>query len=257
MNIRQYIQKFKEAGTVQNDPGGFVWQKKDPDIDTSKLNPTLTRFISGLPKELQNEVLVTDTYHSHEHKKKSRHYDNNAIDLRFSDNIYKWSLTPEGQSWRKQNNITLLDPNHGTGKHLHFSYGTGSENLNDVSGIYKSNQEYSNTPVTQTQTQTQWYTPTQAPTIPGIEGIDLTKSSIEEIKPEKSITQQRLEQEQIEREQLLNLIPQAGLDKSYQKGGSIEKKNWISNKIVLLIKENYPKDQAVAIAYSMYKQQHK
>jgi len=116
MNIKQYIKEYKEGG----DHGGFIWQKKDPNIDTSKLNPALTKFISGLPKNLQSEVLVTDTYHSHEHGKNSRHYDNNAVDLRFSQNLYDWSLTPEGSSWRKQNNITLLDPNHGTAKHLHF-----------------------------------------------------------------------------------------------------------------------------------------
>lgn len=42
----------------------------------------------------------------------------------------------------------------------------------------------------------------------------------------------------------------------YKNGGN-SKQDWISHKIGLLIKEGYPKDQAVAVSYSMYDQEHK
>lgn len=214
MNIRQYIQTFKEAGTVTEDPGGFIWQKKDPNIDTSKLNPALTAFISGLPKNLQSEVLVTDTYHSGAHSKNSRHYGNDAVDLRYSDNIYKWSLTPEGSNWRKQNNITLLQPDHGTAKHLHFSFGQGSENKDDVSGLYGDDHEHESDIA-------QWYSPTQAPGLPSMAGMDLTKTTDKPEKTEDPILN-KIRQEQQEREQMLALVPQAKADIGYQTGGSLK-----------------------------------
>ena len=217
MKIDQYIQKFKEGG----EPGGFIWQKKDPNIDTSKLNPALTKFITGLPKNLQSEVLVTETYHSDVHKKNSRHYNNNAVDLKFSQNLYDWSLTPEGSSWRKQNNITLLDPNHGTAKHLHFSFGTGSENLEDVSGLYGPDEHSSQY---HAHPEENWYAPTVAPDMPSMGGgMDFTTvkptTTPTEVTPQKTPGQIKQEQLQAERTQLLEMTPQAALDMGYKKGG--------------------------------------
>lgn len=221
MKIKEFIKQYKNGG----DHGGFIWQKKDPNIDTSKLNPALTKFISGLPKELQSEVLVTDTYHSDAHSKNSRHYNNNAVDLRFSQKLYDWSLTPEGSSWRKQNSITLLDPNHGTAKHLHFSFGTGAENLQDVSGLYgpdeHSSQYHSHDNLT---TTSEFYPPVKTPELPSLSGMDLTvpQKTEEKTEVEKTPAQIKFEKEQLERNQLIEMTPQANMDMGYKKGGKIQ-----------------------------------
>lgn len=264
MKIDQYIQKYKTGG----EPGGFIWQKKDPNIDTSKLNPALTKFISGIPKDLQKEVLVTDTYHSDAHGVHSRHYNNNAVDLRFSQSLYDWSLTPEGSAWRKQNSITLLDPNHGTAKHLHFSFGTGSENLEDVSGLYGPDEHSSEYHAhTEENSLSKWYAPTIAPDMPSMGGgMDLTTvkptTTTTETAPQKTPGQIKQEQLQAERTQLLEMTPQASLDTGYKKGGYIDfmkkggaKQEWVSNKISTILKEdpNMSQKQAIAIAFSMSK----
>lgn len=103
-------------------------KKKSNAVKLDNLNPALLNYISGLEPEYQNMILATSGNDS-KHSKNSRHYSNNAIDLRYNKILFDRIATDPN---RLKSGITLLDPNHGTAPHIHISVGNGKENTNDV-----------------------------------------------------------------------------------------------------------------------------
>lgn len=104
------------------------WGKKNSNVNVEGLNSGIISYISTLPKNLQDKILATAGSDG-KHSKNSRHYSGNAIDLRFDQEV--WNHIEKDPN-RQKYGITLLDPNHGTAKHIHMSTGTGSENRSDV-----------------------------------------------------------------------------------------------------------------------------
>ena len=104
------------------------WGKKGNNVSVDDVNSNLISYISSLPKSIQDKVLATAGSDG-KHTDKSRHYSNNAVDLRFDQDFWNYI---EKDPNRKKFGITLLNPNHGTAKHIHLSTGEGSESKKDV-----------------------------------------------------------------------------------------------------------------------------
>lgn len=111
-----------------NGTPAWKWSKKASSVNVANLNPNIIQYIDTLPQELQSRILATSGNDSG-HSKTSRHYADNAIDLRFDDAI--WSYMEKDPN-RLKYGLTLIDPNHGSAKHIHLSHGDGSENKKDV-----------------------------------------------------------------------------------------------------------------------------
>ena len=106
----------------------WKWKVKSNSVKLAKLNSGITDYLNILPEEVQNEIIATSGNDSN-HGKISRHYKNNAIDLEFSQKVWDYI---EKDPNRLKYGLTLLDPNHGTAKHIHLSHGNGTENHDDV-----------------------------------------------------------------------------------------------------------------------------
>ena len=94
----------------------------------ANLNPNLIKYIDTLPPAIQEKVLATSGNDSG-HSKTSRHYHDSAIDLRYDEEVWKHI---EKDPNRLKYGLTLLNPDHGSAKHIHLSHGDGSENKKDV-----------------------------------------------------------------------------------------------------------------------------
>ena len=106
----------------------WKWKVKSNSVKLGSLNENIIRYIDSLPSDVQERILATSGNDSG-HSKTSRHYHNNAIDLRFDDKV--WSSIEKDPN-RLKFGLSLINPNHGTGKHIHLSHGNGTENKSDV-----------------------------------------------------------------------------------------------------------------------------
>lgn len=104
------------------------WNKKASSVNVANLNSNIIQYLDKLPQSVQDRILATSGNDS-VHLKTSRHYSNSAIDLRYDDEVWKHI---EKDPNRLKYGLTLLDPDHGSAKHIHLSYGDGKENHNDV-----------------------------------------------------------------------------------------------------------------------------
>lgn len=102
--------------------------KANNGVNTDNIHNNLVYYLNTLPDSLKEKVFITSGNDS-SHTKKSRHYNNRALDLDFDKELYNYVKTDPN---RLKYGITLLDPNHGSGPHLHLSYGKGTENKKDV-----------------------------------------------------------------------------------------------------------------------------
>lgn len=104
------------------------WNKKASSVNVANLNSNIIQYLDTLPQSVQDRILATSGNDSG-HSKTSRHYSNSAIDLRFDEEVWKHI---EKDPNRLKYGLTLLDPDHGSAKHIHLSYGDGKENHSDV-----------------------------------------------------------------------------------------------------------------------------
>ena len=112
--------KQVKTGGVDAEPTTvFKIKTKNSSVNLKDIHSNLVGYISTLPEELQNEVLVTSGNDSDAHSKNSWHYHNRAMDLRFSKKLYDYMVDDPN---RIKYQISLYNPNHGTGKHIHISH---------------------------------------------------------------------------------------------------------------------------------------
>ena len=112
--------KQVKTGGVDAEPTTvFKIKTKNSSVNLKDVHSNLVGYISTLPEELQNEVLVTSGNDSDAHSKNSWHYHNRAMDLRFSKKLYDYMVDDPN---RIKYQISLYNPNHGTGKHIHISH---------------------------------------------------------------------------------------------------------------------------------------
>lgn len=98
---------------------GIDWlSKKDKSVDISGLSPKLIDYLNSLPDNVRNKLIATSGRDSMDvHQKGSRHGTGEAIDLRYSPDLYNYiSQDPNLQ----KAGLKLLNPNHGTAPHLHI-----------------------------------------------------------------------------------------------------------------------------------------
>lgn len=117
-------------GRLEDTNGTPVWKWKTQTnkVKLSGLNQNIINYLNELPTEVQDKILATSGNDSG-HVKASRHYHNNAVDLSFDQGV--WDRIVKDPN-RLKYGLTLLDPNHGSGKHIHLSYGAGTENKSDI-----------------------------------------------------------------------------------------------------------------------------
>jgi hypothetical protein len=97
-------------------------------VKIDNLDSSLLAYIGTLEPDFQEMITVTSG-NDGGHSDNSRHYKDKAVDIRFDPRLYKRVAQ---DPVRKQMGVTLVDPNHGDAKHIHFSVGEGSENNQDV-----------------------------------------------------------------------------------------------------------------------------
>lgn len=104
---------FNEFGT------DLSWvKKKSQNVNLEGLNPSLKQYLNSLPDGLRKGVLVTSG-NDDDHASDSLHYSNNAVDLRFDQNLYNHIIN---DNIAKRMGITTINPNHGTAKHIHLQF---------------------------------------------------------------------------------------------------------------------------------------
>lgn len=110
------------ADTVYaQDPSGnnidLAWlRRKNDSVNLNNLNSGLSKYLMTLPDDLKDSLVATSG-DDQEHAANSRHYSGDAIDLRFNNDAYKYILN---DPLAKQYGVEMLDPNHGTAKHIHL-----------------------------------------------------------------------------------------------------------------------------------------
>ena len=129
-NFNYLSEKAKDNHTepkIDNDIS-WKWKLKHGSVGVSKLNKNILSYFNTLEPEYQDLILATAGSDG-KHSINSRHYKNNAVDLRFNDKLYN---RIKNDPKRLKYGLSLIDPNHGTAPHIHLSYGNGSENKKDV-----------------------------------------------------------------------------------------------------------------------------
>lgn len=111
-----------------NNPG-FNWKFKTNSVKVDNLDSNLVNYLSTIPKHLQDKLITTSGNDGSVHSSTSRHYKNKAVDFGFNQEVWDYVVKDPN---RLKYGVTLLDPNHGTGKHFHFSTGQGTENKKDI-----------------------------------------------------------------------------------------------------------------------------
>lgn len=111
--------QIKTGGTDAEPTTVFKIKTKNNSVNLKDIHSNLVGYISTLPEDLQEEVLVTSGNDSDAHSKNSWHYQNRAMDLRFSKKLYDYMVDDPN---RIKYQISLYNPNHGTGKHIHISH---------------------------------------------------------------------------------------------------------------------------------------
>lgn len=111
--------QIKTGGVDAEPTTVFKIKTKNSSVNLKDIHSNLVGYISTLPADLQEEVLVTSGNDSDAHSKNSWHYHNRAMDLRFSKKLYDYMVDDPN---RIKYQISLYNPNHGTGKHIHISH---------------------------------------------------------------------------------------------------------------------------------------
>lgn len=113
---------------ISNENIPWKWALKSNNTSVENLNNNIKRYLNTLEQEYQNLILATAGSDG-SHATNSRHYNNNAVDLRFNEKLYNRIKNDPN---RLKYGLVLINPNHGNAPHIHLSYGNGSENKMDV-----------------------------------------------------------------------------------------------------------------------------
>lgn len=111
---------------LPNVPNGLEWlNRKTKNVNLQGLNGNISKYLNTLPENLR-KALVATSGNDDKHMKGSKHYNSNAIDLRYNEEAYKYMMN---DPIFKQMGLKMANPNHGTAPHLHIEtmkYGGGT-----------------------------------------------------------------------------------------------------------------------------------
>jgi len=122
MDIINMVLNDDNEGTFYDQPQEYSnslgWLKrKDNTVNIDNTSSALSEYINSLPDNLKYKLVATSGNDYGGHVEGSKHYNNEAIDLRYDDEVYNYMLN---DPHLKQSGLKLLNPNHGTAKHLHL-----------------------------------------------------------------------------------------------------------------------------------------
>jgi len=144
------------------------WRIRNMGFDYKKLDQDVISYLDSLPTELQRKVRVTSVA-GDKHATNSRHYKHQAIDLGYDEDLFNYI----GQDVNRKN-VILINPNHGTGKHLHISKRTGgTEDFQDV--LFGKSPMFKIKENTQEQTSIEEYTIDNTLSIPQTQFLEEVK----------------------------------------------------------------------------------
>jgi hypothetical protein len=115
-----------DGRTINKKGADISWlNTKTKNVNLSDLDPDISGYMNTLPSDIRNSLVATsgndDTHAPH-----SKHYSGDAIDLRYNDNAYKYITN---DPLFRSMGLKMLDPNHGTAKHMHIEkYAFGGTN---------------------------------------------------------------------------------------------------------------------------------
>lgn len=102
---------------INDVPNGLEWLKaKSANVKFQSLDQNISKYLNTLPDNLRKGLVATSG-NDDKHAKGSKHYDNQAIDLRFDDKVYNFI---QNDPVFQQLGLKVLDPNHGTAPHIHI-----------------------------------------------------------------------------------------------------------------------------------------
>lgn len=105
-------------GAKGNESSSAVWlKKKDASVNIEDMSTRLLTYLETIPSSIREKIVVTSGNDSDVHVKGSKHYSGSAIDLRYDDKLYNYIIKDPKF---KNSGLNVLDPNHGTAKHLHI-----------------------------------------------------------------------------------------------------------------------------------------
>lgn len=93
------------------------FRTKDASVNVSNIDERLQGYLENLPPDLQEKILVTSGNDFGGHVKGSKHYQGQALDLRYDPDLYNYIAA---DSTKDKYSLKTLDPNHGTAKHIHL-----------------------------------------------------------------------------------------------------------------------------------------
>lgn len=102
---------------LENIPTGLDWlKKKTSNVKFQNLNSNISKYLNTLPENLRSGLVATSG-NDQDHVEDSKHFSDNAIDLRFNKQAYDFiSKDPVLQRL----GLKVLNPNHGTAPHIHL-----------------------------------------------------------------------------------------------------------------------------------------
>jgi hypothetical protein len=108
---------------------------KTDNVNISGINPNIAGYLNTLPEPIRKSLVATSG-NDDSHAKGSKHYNNNAIDLRYNEEA--WNYIQNDPNF-KQFGLRTINPNHGTAKHIHLEsmkYGGSPKYIIDESKLY-------------------------------------------------------------------------------------------------------------------------
>jgi hypothetical protein len=108
---------FRNSVNLPENNSGISWLKtKTKNVNLKGLDASISKYLESLPDNLRTALIATSG-NDDNHTKNSKHYSNDAIDLRFNQDAYDYMMSDPSF---KHSGLKLLSPNHGTAKHLHI-----------------------------------------------------------------------------------------------------------------------------------------
>lgn len=110
------LNNYSDIQNVVGDVDLNWLKKKTNGVKLDRLNGNISKYLNTWPQQLREQAVATSG-NDDQHVEGSEHYQNNAVDLRYNDDIYNYI---QNDPKAKQYGISLLNPDHGTAKHIHL-----------------------------------------------------------------------------------------------------------------------------------------
>lgn len=95
------------------------FSKKSDSVNIENLNPLIGLYLSKLPENLRNRIVITSGNDS-THAKGSAHYHDNAVDLRYDKELHDYIV---GDDLLSDMSLSVIrNANHGTAPHTHIAF---------------------------------------------------------------------------------------------------------------------------------------